>query len=404
MTPEIRPTVPLDAPEADRLQAASVAIEALRHQRAERRVGRQDVAEQRSSPVNVPAPPARNSSLAGPNPMLSAACVAAVAATGGFLLARATLIVPGDQTVVAPEPATSPRGARLSALELENGDLRATVSALESETTRLESELLRADLARYTAEDTADTTVLARANATVPLMNPAASSPATPPATLSANTAANTAANPVGGDTSGATAADGPSIPTGPDTDATDVDPSAGGVEPDEAARLLAAAGVDELAIPAIVTAFERARRQHELIEIGRQNPTSNFATVSEARRQVHDELVAAIGVDDVIAGRHALGEPNRLAFALVDPSAQASGALQTGDVLLSVDGERVIDLEQLGWLENEAGDRADDAGESAETHLLVVLRDGEQVTVAFDAPLGTLLLEEDSVLPAPSG
>jgi len=175
-------------------------------------------------------------------------------------------------------------------------------------------------------------------------------------------------------------------------------------VEPDEAARLLAAAGVDELAIPAIVTAFERARRQHELIEIGRQNPTSNFATVSEARRQVHDELVAAIGVDDVIAGRHALGEPNRLAFALVDPSAQASGALQTGDVLLSVDGERVIDLEQLGWLENEAGDRADDAGESAETHLLVVLRDGEQVTVAFDAPLGTLLLEEDSVLPAPSG
>lgn len=383
-----------DASEAARLRAASEAIDSLRRQRS---AIRQTQSQQESSTTgsnSTPVKPDPTLSLPGshrPTSRLAAlhdsgdptetaikrsherptTLIAVAATTSGLVGLMLGFALSSGEPERTSENSSITTNGEMALLRSQNSKLTSAVASLEAETTELEFQLLQWELTDITTNSS---------SASVPIQ----SAPPSVNGTASLNL-----------DTDTLNIAD--SFDTEPDNITNE------GLAIDKAETMLerlAMAELDQAQLSSVATAFASAEEELAMIDADEAAGTHTWAEAESLRRSTREHLVATTGIESFVAGRHALGEPNRLTIAAIGDN-NGTGPVIPGDVLLRVDGERVVDLQQLAWLDHDAGDRADDAGESSESHILHLLRDGQTVQIPYYAPLGQLVLEADSVAPS---
>jgi len=153
--------------------------------------------------------------------------------------------------------------------------------------------------------------------------------------------------------------------------------------------------GIDEVSAMDIADAHEHSRNELDVLE---NLDTQNTAEERDkTRRAIEEELASTIGIENVAAVRYALGEPNLL---IVTDVSDPLLSVLPGDILISVNGQRVIDLNQVRWIQNDAEELRISSGISTESHVLEVIRDGQQISLVFDASLSELVLISESVPP----
>lgn len=375
--------LPPDASEAERLLAARAAIATMRAQRKARVSAVQTQADA-STPVwvSVPTPvqftpdavlprntatttsvrPHSNRSAVSPAPAdnnkltantywksgLSGLGMAAVIAIGGFIAGRITAPTVSISHANSDQDRTE---QTVQQLQKDNLRLARYIDELEVETTTLHKEVLAMEL-QAIAPNASDSAMFE-----------------------------NVTASGSGNETD--------SLNNAPPPNKTVI-----------GANALTTLGIDSEAMPMINSAFNRSLDALADIDASYEKGTTNYAERAQSRRQVREQLVRDIGLQAFLAGQHALGEPNHL---LVTDIAQANVEVpvESGDVLLSIDGQRVVDLEQLRWVENDMLDSADDDGISGDNHVLEILRNGERLAITYDLPLEILPLDQESVDPS---